>query len=246
MSNVDVVIKAGDRLPILTRGFVVNDAPVILTGASVRFKARPAAGGALVIDRAATIANPGTGIVEYAWTAEDAQLPAGFYFAWFEATIQGKTLSAPNDGFLTLQIAQTIGTFTYSGDPSARPLDLVRFLLSDVNSSDPLLTDAEIEYLLSAWGDSYEAARAGAETIAAKYAGLADSTSKSVGDVSLSQSYSQVARKYTELAASLLARRMRLAPPKPLINKEAITRTGGRFSQPTTDFSMGQFDDNVF
>ncbi len=40
-------------------------------------------------------------------------------------------------------------TWTYSGDPSNSELDLYRFLISDTIESEPVLQDAEINYLLA-------------------------------------------------------------------------------------------------
>lgn len=39
-------------------------------------------------------------------------------------------------------------SFSYSGDPSASALDEARFLLGDTNSSEPIMQDEEILYII--------------------------------------------------------------------------------------------------
>lgn len=39
-------------------------------------------------------------------------------------------------------------TFSYSGDPSTSPLDWARFIISDTNPLNPLLLNAEIEFMI--------------------------------------------------------------------------------------------------
>jgi hypothetical protein len=41
--------------------------------------------------------------------------------------------------------------FTYGGDPANSPLEEVRFLVGDTDSTRPLLQDAEIEYVIAKW-----------------------------------------------------------------------------------------------
>jgi len=83
-------------------------------------------------------------------------------------------------------------TFTYSSDPSTSTRNKVRFLINDVDSADALFNDAELDYLIAEWVDVYEICRAACETLAARFNRLADSTSKSVGDISVSESYSSI------------------------------------------------------
>jgi hypothetical protein len=134
-------------------------------------------------------------------------------------------------------------TFTYSGTPSASPRDAIRFLLNDTDSTDVLLTDEEISYLISTWSNTYESARAGAEVIASRFTRDADNLSKTVGDISISKSYASKAKQYRELAKSLFEQRMRQSPPTPTINAQAIQSTINRDPfTPTTDFYLGEFD----
>ena len=135
-------------------------------------------------------------------------------------------------------------TFTYSGDPSTSARNYVRFLLNDTDSNDALFSDEEIAYVLTEWGgDAYDAARELAEILIARFARLADSTSKSVGDISVSESYGSKITHYQQLANSLLQRKMRKSPPRPWANADALKSTDDRTTTDFgTDFTMGQMD----
>ncbi len=89
--------------------------------------------------------------------------------------------------------------WTYSGDPAASHLDLVRFRIGDTDTTDQQLQDAEINYLLTTLSPLYAAAAA-AESLAAKYSRLVD---KQIGK--LQASFSQRAANYLALAKSLRA-----------------------------------------
>ena len=93
--------------------------------------------------------------------------------------------------------------FTYTGDPKASPRDAVRFLIQDTDSSQPLLHDEEIEWLLDEWGTKgtiyYVAARA-AQNIAAMFA-----REVSVSSDSQHVALSELMNKYEALAQTLLA-----------------------------------------
>lgn len=135
-------------------------------------------------------------------------------------------------------------TFTYSGDPSTSTRNYVRFLLSDTVSTDALFSDEELNYVISEWnGDAYEAARECAEILISRFAREADSTSKSVGDISVSESYASKITHYKELAASIMMRKMRKHPPKPFANAESLKSTDDRsIDDYNTDFYVGITD----
>ena len=135
-------------------------------------------------------------------------------------------------------------TFTYSGDPSTSTRNYVRFLISDTNSSDQLFSDEELNYVITEWsGDAYEAARECAEILIARFAREADSTSKSVGDISVSESYSSKIQHYKELAHSILMRRLRKSPPRIVANSESLKSTNDRIIDDyNTDFFAGIHD----
>lgn len=134
-------------------------------------------------------------------------------------------------------------TFSYSGDPSSSDKDAVRFLVNDTSvANDTNISDEEINWLIAQWGDVYEAGRAAAEHLAATYAQLSD-ISKTVGDISISKTYSNQADQYHLLSQHLYEQRLRRKGPIPVINSDAIQSTVNRDPfTPTTDFVVGQMD----
>lgn len=94
-------------------------------------------------------------------------------------------------------------SWTYSGNPETSTLDEVRFLLGDTKETPQSLTDTEITYLLSQNNDVARAAAAdAAEIMASRYAELSV-TSKKVGNLSLSFSYTEVGGRYSAMAVRL-------------------------------------------
>jgi hypothetical protein len=91
---------------------------------------------------------------------------------------------------------------TYSGDPSSSNTDAVRFLVGDTDPADVLLTDDEIDWLLSVWIPKYDSvtyvAAVAAEVIAGKFA---REVSMSADGVSIG--VNELQQKYESLAASL-------------------------------------------
>lgn len=136
-------------------------------------------------------------------------------------------------------------TFTYTGDPSVSTRDKVRFLIGDTISAEKHFEDEEIQYLVTEWGEVYSAARAAAEILAGRYAHKAQS-SKSVGDLSISESYSSASAEFRLLAVSIEAQRTRKGGaqnPRARINLNSIKSTGNRTAlNPTTDFIVGGMD----
>lgn len=135
-------------------------------------------------------------------------------------------------------------TFTYSGDPSTSTRNYVRFLINDTDSTDALFSDEELNYVITEWsGDAYNSARECAEILIARFSRLADNSSKSVGDISVSESYSSKVTHYKELADSLLRRQMRKSPPRPWANAEGLKSTDDRnIADYNTDFYVGITD----
>ena len=134
--------------------------------------------------------------------------------------------------------------FTYSGDPSASNLDEVRFLIGDTNESDSELQDEEIYYLLTTWGSPYNAAIAACEIISGRYADRTN-YSRSIGDLSISESYGASAAEFRQLANRLRAQRDLLNPPSPRINAQSIVPTGEKtVTSYHSDFRTGLMDNN--
>lgn len=92
--------------------------------------------------------------------------------------------------------------FEYSGDPNTNKKDEVRFLIGDTDTSEQLLQDGEINYLLTKYNqDAIGAAIQACETIMAKFSRLFD---EAVGSVKMT--YSQRAEGYSKLRDELRQR----------------------------------------
>lgn len=220
----DVTIKKGDRLPVLARQFTLDGVAIDLTGSTVVFDMWNASTGAQVITAGAgTVLNFVTGNVEYAWSATDATLPAGQYLGAFTANYSGRTLTAPNNGMIAIEIyADTASDWSYTGNPSARAIDMVRFLIGDTDSTNAQLNDNEISSLLNISANSANTAAIYAcRSLATKYASKAD-YSRSVGGLSISTQYGATADRYLKLAATLDAQNSEQDPPIPTVSANAL------------------------
>lgn len=134
--------------------------------------------------------------------------------------------------------------FTYV-DPTSGTRDEIRFLIQDTDSTDPHLQDAEVNYLFSKWGNVYIAASYAAEAIATQYAHKTN-YSRSIGDLSISESYATSAAEFRELAKSLKAQELDLFPPTTKINASAIIATADKtVTTYKTDFYTGMHDYTV-
>ena len=113
-------------------------------------------------------------------------------------------------------------TWTYGNDPSNNPVDAVRFMVADVDTTDQLITNEEINYLLDVYNGEFFASVAAARAIAAKFSRMADQ-SRSVGDLHLSESYSQKSFQYHHLADHLSGLATAASkPPIPLAASSAL------------------------
>lgn len=122
-------------------------------------------------------------------------------------------------------------TASYSGNPAGSELDEVRFLLSDTDVTDALMTDSEINFLLDTNGQSaLQAAILGAEILSGRFARLAGVTRR-IGDLTVAQSQSGQAAEYRALAGDL--------------RKRALAQSGAGvvFVPAPMQFTTAQFDD---
>ena len=87
----------------------------------------------------------------------------------------------------------------YGGNPANSNTDAVRALIRDTSTSAPLLTDAEVTWLVAQHANVYFAASVGADMIAA---GFSDTvTQKKVGDLSWTKASG--ASEYRDLSEQL-------------------------------------------
>jgi hypothetical protein len=134
-------------------------------------------------------------------------------------------------------------SFTYTGDPSVSNRDKVRFLIGDTDANDYHINDEEINYLLTVWSNSvFDAAIACAELIAGQFAHKTN-YSRSIGDLSISESYGTSASEFYALADRLRKQKYMLQPPTPKINAQSIKPTGEKTETSyKSDFYTGLMD----
>ncbi len=135
-------------------------------------------------------------------------------------------------------------SFTYV-DPGSNDRDKVRFMIGDTESTDYHFNDAEITYLLTTWTTPIDAAIAGAELIAGRFAHKTN-YSRSIGDLSISESYATSAAEFRALAESLRQQRGKLSPPTFNANADALKSTRDKTTTTyNTDFYTGIQDNRV-
>lgn len=220
----DVTIKKGDRLPVLARQFTLDGEAIDLTGSTVIFDMWNASTGTQVITAGTgTITGAATGDVEYAWTSTDATLAAGQYLGAFTASFSGRALTAPNNGMIAIEIyADTASDWSYTGNPDARLIDMVRFLIGDTDPTNGQLNDNEITALLNVSANNTNTAAIYAcRSLATKYASKAD-YSRSVGGLSISTQYGATADRYLKLASTLDVQGSQQDPPIPTVSADAL------------------------
>jgi len=137
-------------------------------------------------------------------------------------------------------------TWTYSGNPASSTRDEVRFLIQDTDTNDQLLSNEELDYLITSYaGDAYAAAIAAVIALIAKAARAVEET-KSVGDLSLSRRAGARLAQWESLKKSLDTERFRRFPAAPVVNANAILPTDeGIVEGEGTDFVVGQMDNKT-
>jgi len=91
--------------------------------------------------------------------------------------------------------------WSYGGNPVPGSLDEIRFLIGDTDSTNQLIQDGEVKYVMAQTSSSQECAAQCCEAVAAKLTGKAD---MSIGNVRVS--FSQQAKSYMTLAVQLRAK----------------------------------------
>ena len=136
-------------------------------------------------------------------------------------------------------------TWSYSGDPGSSTRDEVRFLIQDTDTDNQLLSDEELDYLITAYTDAYSAAVAAVVSLIAT-AARSEEESKSVGDLSLSRKAGARLQQWEALKRHLEAERFRRTPAAPVVNPNAILPTDeGIVEGEGTDYVVGQMDNRT-
>lgn len=136
-------------------------------------------------------------------------------------------------------------TWTYSGNPGSSSRDEVRFLIQDTDTDDQLLSNEEIDYLLTSYGDPYSAAVAAVVSLIGQ-AARSEEESKKVGDLSLTRKAGARLAQWEALKRHLEAERFRRTPAAPVVNVNAILPTDESIVEGEgTDFYVGQMDNRT-
>jgi hypothetical protein len=136
-------------------------------------------------------------------------------------------------------------TWTYSGNPGASLLDEVRFLIQDTDVDDQLLSNEELNYLLTSYVDHYSAAVAAVVSLIGK-ASRSEEESKKVGDLSLTRKAGARLAQWEALKRHLEAERFRRTPAAPVVNPNAILPTDiAKVEGEGTDYVVGQMDNRT-
>lgn len=121
-------------------------------------------------------------------------------------------------------------TWTYTGNPTASPLDAVRLLIGDTVEAEPLLSDEEVLYFLTQAGSVEGAAIRACEALASRFAREADIR---VGELSVSLAQRAVAfERRAALIRQLIATGWLVFPEakirEPLFSIDQFTLNGER------------------
>lgn len=119
-------------------------------------------------------------------------------------------------------------SWTYTNDPGNVARDAVRFLSGDTDENNQQASDEEIAFLLTEVNNDRYLAAAGVCEAAAGRVSTKANESKKVGDLSISASYADQARNFTERAGALRAQAARRDPPKPKVYKDTNNNVFGK------------------
>ena len=135
--------------------------------------------------------------------------------------------------------------WTYSGNPGASNLDLVRFLIQDTNSADQLLSNEEINYLIGVYTDPYLAAISCVIALIGKASRVVEE-SKKVGDLSLTVKSGARVAQWESLLKHLRYEQFRHNPAAPVVNANVLLPTYERDEEDEgSDFVVGQMDNRT-
>jgi hypothetical protein len=134
-------------------------------------------------------------------------------------------------------------TWTYSGNPGASVLDEVRFLIQDTDTTDQLLSNEELNYLIDAFDDSAYGAAISAVVSLIGTAARATEESKKVGDLSLTRKAGLRLQQWEGLLGHLRAEQFRRAPVAPIANPNSIIPTVDKVDEDaSSDYPLGWTD----
>jgi hypothetical protein len=134
-------------------------------------------------------------------------------------------------------------TWTYSGNPGASTLDEVRFLIQDTDTTDQLLSNEELNYLIDAFDDSAYGAAISAVVSLIGTAARATEESKKVGDLSLTRKAGLRLQQWEGLLSHLRQEQFRRFPVAPIANPNSIIPTVDKVDEDaSSDYPLGWTD----
>ena len=134
-------------------------------------------------------------------------------------------------------------TWTYTSSPSTVPIDEVRLLIGDTDTTNQKLQDEELQYYIDTYGSGVRAAIPAVQAIMAKYSSLVD---EKTGEVQVW--WSQQLDNYRKLLKQLEAQLKLRSVPFPFaggISKSDIISRQSDTDRPEDAFSVGMQDNNV-
>lgn len=118
--------------------------------------------------------------------------------------------------------------WTYSGNPSDSSLDEARFLIGDTDEADPLISDEELNYVISHNKVMYSACAICCETLARKFS---REIASQMGSGALQVQAQQRAEAFAKRAVELRAMIMQRTPAysvgsDPTVDRPAVFKRG--------------------
>lgn len=136
-----------------------------------------------------------------------------------------------------------VGHWSYSGDPAASDKDAVRFIVGDVDDTDQLVSDEEINFALVEENDNLGAAALVCEHLSARFSREADKTISASGGLNTNSALSQRASAFAELGRRLRVQTAENVSPylggSSQSDKAAVSSNTDRVP---SAFVIGQFD----
>lgn len=204
MSN-ELIVPQGDDATITASIDDSAGSDLDLTGATVTFIVYDSS-SVEQFSKTATITNASTGAISVAIADTDTTSLSGSYLYKIKVTDSSANISTVRvDAFLVPTIQNIMDK------------ERIRILLGDTDSTDYLLTDAQIYFFLFENTNIYTAAAEAAKAVQSSFARLADITVESV-----SLKYSQKADNYASLAEDLDAKAQQEDLPTPVVHGISI------------------------
>lgn len=228
MSENAIIFPQGDDVTLTAE---IDDAAGVdldLTGSTVTFIVYDSAGSA-AFTKTASITTALQGKISVDIEAADTASLSGIYTYKIKVVDSSSNISTVRvDMFLIVTNQNVVDK------------ENVRILVGDTDTTDQLLTDAQIYFFLLTEGNIYKAAAKAARSIQGKFSRTADISIESV-----KKSYSQRAQAYAKLADNLERQASTKIIPSPVvtgISNSEMESQRSTSDRPKENFYIGKFD----